>query len=70
MRATNGRYEVFIDKDYGYFEHEIYGDEAGGGLWFENKELIDFDGMMVLPIEVAECIKELGYKVDVEQYCY
>ena len=65
------KFEVGIDKkkQYGYFEHEYYGDELGGGLWFENDELVDYDGCSVLPIEVAEAIEKLGFKIDTEHFC-
>lgn len=51
------------DKSRGYFEHHVYGDERGGGLWFERKELIDYDGMSYLPKQVMEALKAAGYDV-------
>lgn len=71
MKATVGHYEVQIDPQamYGYFEHDIYGDERGGGLWFDtDKELLDYDGMCDLPKSVRQAITELGYSVkDMEE---
>lgn len=71
-------------KIFGWFEHDTYGDEMGGSLWFEHQSisdfdqrpdltkpqmLVDFDGMMVLPIEVAEAINLINLYVDTEQFC-
>jgi hypothetical protein len=71
LKAEDKKFTVEIDsaKQYGCFEHHTYGDEMGGGLWFENKILIDFDGMMVLPKEVANLINKLGYYADPEEFC-
>ncbi len=57
---------IFPDKNRGWFEHHKYGDEQGGGLWFnDHKELVDYDGISSdLPLEVIEAIRSLGYKVD------
>ena len=70
-KTTIKKFEVGIDKNkqYGYFEHEYYGEELGGGLWFENDELVDFDGCYFLPIEVAKAIKKLGFKVNLNDFC-
>jgi len=66
-----GKFEINIDEneEEGYFEHDIYGEELGGGLWFKNKELIDFDGVSILPDEVAEGIIKLGFNVNKKQFC-
>jgi hypothetical protein len=47
LRTQQGKFETVINPwdDFGYFEHEDYGDEWGGGLWFEGKNLIDYDGV-------------------------
>lgn len=41
------------------------------GLWFnDNKELIDYDGIMgYLPTQAADLIEEVGYKLDKEEWC-
>jgi hypothetical protein len=57
-------FEIAIDTTslYGYFEHQTYGEELGGGLWFDaSGELIDYDGVYELPKEVATALKENGY---------
>ena len=52
----SGSWEYQSDED----DEETYYE---GGLWFEGKELVDYDGCFELPEEVAVAIKELGYKV-------
>lgn len=63
--ATSEKFEIGIssEKQYGYFEHDDYGEDYGGGLWFENNELIDYDGVFSLPKEVIEKIEALGFIV-------
>lgn len=65
LRTHKGKFEVVINpaENFGYFEHEDYGDEWGGGLWFEGKSLTDYDGVYELPAEVIAGIRELGYTV-------
>lgn len=72
------KFEVTIRVDKngevdGWFEHDIYGDEVGGSLTFERTEngieLTDFDGVMILPIEVGQVIAKLGYVIDLEHFC-
>lgn len=36
------------------------------GLWFEGKELSDFDGVFSLPRELGEMLKDAGYVVSEE----
>jgi len=54
---------------YGWFE--IYDTESGGdewyaegGLWFNNKELVDYDGVYCLPISVIKMLQQLGYQCE------
>ena len=49
------------DEYRGYFEHDVHGE--GGGLWFTNGELTDYDGVYFLPKDVATAIRSLGYTV-------
>lgn len=71
-----GKYSVQIDtaEKYGYFEHDEYGDERGGGLWFDwsdrsvpglagKLELVDQDGMPSLPRVIAEGLRAEGFIV-------
>jgi hypothetical protein len=57
---------IGIDDETGWFEFydtETGGDDwyAEGGLWFEGKELTDYDGVFALPVCIIEKLKELGY---------
>lgn len=78
-KFQGGKYTIQVDTKamYGYFEHDILGDERAGGLWFEQQpcaqpeppievklELIDYDGMPVLPKDVAAALRENGFIVD------
>lgn len=63
-----GKWEVKVSPttSYGYFEHDVQGE--GGGLWFEGKELSDYDGRSCLPRDVAKALIALGYIVDPINY--
>lgn len=60
-------YTIGINSDsYGWFElydNETEGNKyyAEGGLWFKDKELIDYDGVFSLPKTICEKLRELGY---------
>ena len=54
--------------EYGWFE--VYDDKTGGenwyaegGLWFRNKELVDYDGVFELPTCVLDKLEEIGINV-------
>jgi hypothetical protein len=34
---------------------------AEGSLWFEGKELVDYDGIFWLPVPILDKLDELGY---------
>lgn len=55
---------IFNNTDYAYFEHNKMGDDYAGGLWFENKSLIDYDGVYEVPKEVIQALIEKGYNMD------
>lgn len=67
-------YEIGIDPDhnYGYFEHQGLG--GAGSLWFTTNTdmqetfLANFDGMFMLPIQVADALRTNGYIVDEDFY--
>ena len=62
-------FEVGIREDNktGWFHHHKYGDEFGGGLWFENNKLTDYDGISdFLPDEVIEAIVNFGFNIPYE----
>ena len=53
-------------KGTGYFE--LYDEETGGdnwyaegGLWFNDKDLVEYDGVFNLPDFIIDKIVELGY---------
>lgn len=52
-----GSWEFQSDEE----DEETYSE---GGLWFEDKVLVDYDGCYELPKEVAMAIKDLGYVVE------
>ena len=63
-----GVWTVFVDPEdipLG-FEHTELGEEGGsGGLWFEGKELVDYDGNIEeLPKAVIEICEHLGYDME------
>ena len=67
ITTDNVTVEIFDETPLrGYFEHEEYGDEYGGGLWFEGKNLVDYDGVFELPKEVIQALRDLGFYVDPE----
>jgi hypothetical protein len=47
---------------------EIFGEReehyAEIGLEFDGKDLVDYDGVFELPAEVAEMLKEAGYRIE------
>ena len=45
--------------NYAYFENTFTGVE--GGLWFNGKTLIDYDGVFTLPRRVGIALQALGY---------
>ncbi len=60
-------FEVGIDLEgrRGFFEHDVYGEEVGGGLWFKDGALVDYDGTFELPMEVLKELRDnRGVKID------
>lgn len=66
VHTENFEVGIHDDKRRGYFEHNELGDECGGGLWFHDGALIDYDGVYELPREVIRTLAANG--IDVE-YC-
>ena len=59
----------FKDETYGWWE--LFDVESGGenwygegGLWFDGKELTDYDGCFSLPFQIVDKLEELGYNAD------
>lgn len=63
LHSKNFMVGIRGDGRYGFFEHVRLGDECGGGLWFENKELVDYDGVYSLPAEVSNLLISNGISV-------
>lgn len=53
-----------VDSSQLYFEHNRLGDESSGGMWFEGKELVDYDGVFALPKSVVEYLTSVGYNME------
>lgn len=53
--------EISPSTQYGYFENIVTG--AGGGLWFDGPELVDYDGVVELPKAVVDALAGAGYDV-------
>lgn len=67
LKRTEGNWEVtFNGPYYGYFEY--VGDDdwnhCEGGLWLQNGELVDYDGVFALPKPVFRILNKLGIKMD------
>lgn len=63
IKMGTQNYTIDIDSKakYGCFEHDTLGDESGGGLWFDKQfNLIDYDGVAVLPSEVKNMLIMFG----------
>ena len=65
-KVTNtGNYEVALATNgtYGYFEHNELGEELGGGLWFKDGAIYDYDGVYELPSEVVVELENRGVDI-------
>jgi len=67
LNLSTKRYAIEIDtlEQYGYFQSNHTGTE--GGLWFDDRELIDYDGVVVLPKEVEQALIKAGYNTGEEE---
>ena len=67
VKIDNGEYTLEFDtaEHYGCFEHNLIGDESGGGLWFdEHGVLLDYDGVYELPASVVLTLRTMGFTVE------
>jgi len=57
LGTQNFTVEIDTKAKRGYFEHDTLGDNRGGGLWFDKElNLVDYDGVAVLPSEVKNVL--------------
>ena len=61
LEKGNWMVEISPTTQYGYFEDVVTG--CGGGLWFEGRELVDYDGVFELPKDVVDMLSGAGYDV-------
>lgn len=56
------------DTDEGSWEYQEDEDDEEtymeGGIWFDGKQIDDYDGCFELPEEVVAALNELGYSLD------
>lgn len=64
--VDNWYVEVSTSLDYGYFENQKTG--TSGGLWFDDGNLVDYDGVTQLPDSVITALVNLGLTVEDEFY--
>jgi len=66
-----GPYWLSIDTEaqYGYFEHDDYGEDDGGSFEMEHDVVTDMDGCYVIPRTVAKAIQDFGFTIDQEEFC-
>ena len=64
FKFDNGAW-VSIDSDTWECQSDEDDDESycSGGLWFEEKDLVDYDGCFELPKEVKIALIHLGYNL-------
>jgi len=59
--------EIWKNESRGICSAEIYDDDqeeyAEIGLWIEDGELVDYDGVFEMPQEVCDLLKEQGVKM-------
>jgi hypothetical protein len=57
------KYSVYVNGDDVpvSMEHDDYGEV--GGLWFEKKKLVDYDGCGSLPKDIIKVVRKLGFTV-------
>ena len=68
-KFDNGAWvKLDIDGEYGSWEYQEDEDDEEtymeGGIWFDGKQIEDYDGCFELPEEVVAALNELGYSID------
>jgi hypothetical protein len=46
-----------------YFEHNTVGEDLAGRMWFEDDNLVDYDGVFSLPDDVIKQMTDKGYNM-------
>lgn len=64
LDLSNEHYTIKIDTraQYGYFENNKSG--TGGGIWFDGKTIVDYDGVFDLPKQVYERLYSAGFAME------
>ena len=63
-QLDGSKYSIYMSTETGKpvaMEHDNYGEV--GGLWFDGRKLVDYDGCGVLPKEIIKTIRATGYTV-------
>ena len=68
-KFDNGAWvKLDIDGEYGSWEYQEDEDDEEtymeGGIWFDGKQIEDYDGCFELPEEVVAALNELGYSLE------
>ena len=66
INTENFEVGIHDDRKHGWFEHNEYGDEYGGMLWFNDDGILyDYDGIGgYLPREILDALEAEGFNVD------
>tara|TARA_R100000734_G_C3280027_1_gene73870 strand:- start:533 stop:790 length:258 start_codon:yes stop_codon:yes gene_type:complete len=59
--TSKGWFELYDEGSGGDYYY------AEGGLWFEGKELVDYDGVFELDDEVIKCLEDWGADISYVQ---
>tara|TARA_R100001591_G_scaffold61834_1_gene71277 strand:+ start:1975 stop:2280 length:306 start_codon:yes stop_codon:yes gene_type:complete len=69
-KVVTMKYNISFNEERQYGSFELYDLESGGdefysegGLWFEENELVDYDGIFCLPTPVLDKLEEWGLNV-------
>lgn len=65
MILETKNFTIWLDEEergQGYFEHNHYGDDFAGGLWYDiiDSTLTDYDGVYELPMEIITALRHEG----------
>ena len=68
ITTENFEIKLHVNRESGSFEHLTRGEDVGGELAFKNNfngddELVDYDGVYMLPVEVIETLEAEGFNI-------